>query len=161
LIALPNVDTKKREANGGTNMQEQGTMERREPIQNRDSDAFMTEETSDYPPGQAEPMERERENTEELQDPNETRTAMFETQETEDFRSRWLRIQTEFIDDPRRSVERANELVAETMNRLTEIFAQERERLEQEWDRGDNVSTEDLRLALRRYRSFFDRLLSV
>jgi hypothetical protein len=52
-------------------------------------------------------------------------------------------------------------MVAATMKRLTEIFAEERQKLEQQWDRGDNVSTEDLRLALRRYRSFFSRLLSI
>jgi hypothetical protein len=142
-------------------MHEQETMNRRQPLQNKDSGAFITEKTSDPAARQAELIERPREDRQELENPNETRTAMFETQETEEFRSRWQRIQSEFIDDPRRSVERANELVAQTMNRLTEIFAQERERLEQEWDRGDNVSTEDLRLALRRYRSFFDRLLSV
>jgi len=91
----------------------------------------------------------------------ENNTPMFEPQETEDFRSRWYRIQTEFIDDPRRCVKRADELVAETMKRLTDVFGREREKLEGEWDRGENVSTEDLRIALQRYRSFFDRLLSV
>jgi hypothetical protein len=66
-----------------------------------------------------------------------------------------------FVDDPRRVVEQADSLVAVTMKRLAEMFAAERARLEGQWDRGDNVSTEDLRLALRRYRSFFGRLLSV
>jgi hypothetical protein len=70
---------------------------------------------------------------------------MFGPPETDDFRSRWYKIQTEFIDDPRRCVQQADQLVAETVNRLTEIFAQEREKLEREWDRGENVSTEDLR----------------
>lgn len=92
---------------------------------------------------------------------NETNAPLFETGETEDFRSRWNHIQVQFVDEPRRSVEQADELVAQTMKRLAEVFAQERQRLEQEWDRGDNVSTEDLRIALQRYRSFFDRLLSV
>lgn len=100
------------------------------------------------------------------EEPMETRTAdekntpMFGPEETNDFRSRWYRIQTEFIDDPRKCVQRADELVAETMKQLTEVFAQEREKLEREWDRGENVSTENLRIALQRYRSFFDRLLS-
>jgi hypothetical protein len=58
-------------------------------------------------------------------------------------------------------VEQADSLVAGTMKRLAEMFANERANLEGRWDRGDNVSTEDLRLALRRYRSFFGRLLSV
>jgi len=66
-----------------------------------------------------------------------------------------------FVDEPRRAVEQADNLVAVTMKRLAEMFAEERARLEGQWDRGDNVSTEDLRLALRRYRSFFGRLLSM
>lgn len=91
----------------------------------------------------------------------ENGTALFDNRETEDFRAHWNRIQTQFVDEPRRSVEQADELVAQTMKRLAEIFAQERENLEHEWDRGDQVSTEDLRIALQRYRSFFDRLLTV
>ena len=92
---------------------------------------------------------------------NEANTALFDPGETEEFRGRWNSIQVQFVDEPRRSVEQADELVAHTMKRLAEMFAREREGLEQEWDRGDNVSTEDLRIALQRYRSFFDRLLSV
>ena len=76
-------------------------------------------------------------------------------------RARWDTIQAGFVDEPRRVVEQADELVATTMKRLAEIFAAEREKLEQQWARGDDVSTEDLRLALRRYRSFFGRLLSM
>ena len=91
----------------------------------------------------------------------ENTTPLFEDAETEQFRSQWNRIQTQFVDEPRRSVEQADELVAQTMKRLAEIFAAERENLEGDWDRGDNVSTEDLRVALQRYRSFFDRLLTV
>jgi hypothetical protein len=88
-------------------------------------------------------------------------TPLFESGEAESMRSRWMDIQTQFVDEPRRSVEEADELVASAMKRLAEIFANERETLEQNWDRGDDVSTEDLRVALQRYRSFFDRLLSV
>lgn len=65
------------------------------------------------------------------------------------------------MDEPRRAVEQADSLVATTVKRLAEIFADERTKLEQQWSRGDQVSTEDLRIALRRYRSFFSRLLSV
>jgi hypothetical protein len=57
-------------------------------------------------------------------------------------------------------VEKADNLVATTMKRLTDTFAEVRSKLESQWDRGDDVSTEDLRVALTRYRSFFDRLLS-
>jgi len=65
------------------------------------------------------------------------------------------------VDEPRKSVENADSLVAAAIKRLAEIFARERSSLEQQWAQGGDVSTEDLRLALQRYRSFFDRLLSV
>jgi len=65
------------------------------------------------------------------------------------------------VDEPRNAVQEADGLVASAMKRLAEVFAQERSKLEQQWDRGDDVSTEDLRLALQRYRSFFHRLLSI
>ena len=86
---------------------------------------------------------------------------LFSPEEAKDFRARWDAIQVSFVDEPRQVVEQADSLVAVTMKRLAEMFAAERARLEGQWDRGDNVSTEDLRLALRRYRSFFGRLLSV
>jgi hypothetical protein len=77
-----------------------------------------------------------------------------------EFQSRWEKIQTGFVDEPRRTVEQADELVAEVMKRLAEGFASERERLEGQWGRGEDVSTEDLRVTLQRYRGFFQRLLS-
>ncbi len=88
-------------------------------------------------------------------------TSLLPTEEARAFRSRWDSIQTGFVDEPRQSVEQADSLVAELMKHLAEIFADERDRLEHQWSRGDDVSTEDLRIALRRYRSFFDRLLSM
>jgi hypothetical protein len=92
---------------------------------------------------------------------DEQAAPLFSPEEAKDFRARWDAIQVSFVDDPRRVVEQADSLVALTMKRLAEIFAAERAKLEGQLDRGDNVSTEDLRLALRRYRSFFGRLLSV
>ena len=86
---------------------------------------------------------------------------LFAPAEGQDFRSQWEKIQTGFVDEPRQAVKDADGLVAAAIKRLAEIFADERSKLEREWDRGDNVSTEDLRIALRRYRSFFDRILSV
>jgi hypothetical protein len=77
------------------------------------------------------------------------------------FRSEWTEIQVGFVDEPRGSVEKADGLVARVVQRLAEVFADERARLEKEWARGADVSSEDLRQALQRYRSFFDRLLSV
>jgi|SRR5436190_8997936 len=76
-------------------------------------------------------------------------------------RSQWTEIQAAFVDEPRRAVERADGLVADAVKRLAETFSNERAKLEGQWDRGDDVSTEDLRQALQRYRSFFSRLLSV
>jgi len=86
---------------------------------------------------------------------------LFVSNEAADLRTKWEKIQTNFVDEPRRAVQDADALVETAMKRLSEIFTDERNKLEHEWDRGDNVSTEDLRVALRRYRSFFDRLLSV
>jgi hypothetical protein len=84
---------------------------------------------------------------------------LFSEPEMGDFRSQWSKLQTGFVDEPRRTVEDADKLVAAVMQRLAEGFANERSGLEKQWDSGDNVSTEDLRVALQRYRSFFDRLL--
>ncbi len=78
-----------------------------------------------------------------------------------ELRTRWDQIQTGFVDEPRAAVKQADELVALAMKRLAENFSEERSKLEHQWDRGDQVSTEDLRIALRKYRSFFHRLLSV
>lgn len=86
---------------------------------------------------------------------------LFATSDAEGYRSRWTEVQTGFVDDPRRAVEQADGLVAEVMKRLAEVFADERAQLEQQWSKGQEADTEGLRMALRRYRSFFDRLLSV
>ena len=85
---------------------------------------------------------------------------LFSEPEMGDFRSQWSKLQTGFVDEPRQTVEGADKLVAAVMQRLADGFANERSGLEKQWDSGDNVST-DLRVALRRYRSFFDRLLTV
>lgn len=102
----------------------------------------------------------------ETRESTETRTSvdaepLFPGNELEELRSRWSGVQTAFVDEPRQAVEQADGLVASAMKRLAEVFAEERSKLEKQWDRGDNVSTEDLRVALQRYRSFFQRLLSV
>jgi hypothetical protein len=86
---------------------------------------------------------------------------LFSGNEANELRARWDAIQVGFVDEPRAAVEQADALVAGTMKRLAEVFAAERSKLEGQWDQGENVSTEDLRLALRRYRSFFGRLLSI
>jgi hypothetical protein len=88
------------------------------------------------------------------------REPLFAGDDAERYRSRWSEIQGAFVDEPRRAVEDADQLVAELMQRLAETFSDERSKLEQQWDREGDVSTEDLRVGLQRYRSFFDRLLS-
>jgi len=93
--------------------------------------------------------------------PAAEKSSFFSLDETQRFRSEWDSIQIGFVDEPRKSVEKADGLVAGVIQRLAEVFSEERSRLESQWDRGEDVSTEDLRIALQRYRSFFDRLLSV
>jgi len=78
-----------------------------------------------------------------------------------DFRSRWDAVQRSFVDDPRQAVRQADELVAQVMKSLAETFSNERAKLEGQVDQTDKASTENLRVALRRYRSFFERLLSL
>jgi len=72
---------------------------------------------------------------------------------------RWQRIQGEFVDDPRQAVTGAHELVSELVQRVVDTFSEERDALERQWSGGDRVSTEDLRICMQRYRSFFSRLL--
>jgi hypothetical protein len=91
---------------------------------------------------------------------NHDQAPLFGADEAQRFQSRWSDIQTGFVDDPRQTVQHADALVAEVMKRLAEVFATERGELEQQWERGQDVSTEELRVALQRYRSFFGRLLA-
>jgi hypothetical protein len=91
----------------------------------------------------------------------ESPTPLFAADAAESFRSRWQDIQTSFIDEPTRAVEQADSLVAEIMQQLAKTFADERSQLEEQGEHGKDISTEDLRMALRHYRSFFDRLLSI
>ena len=85
---------------------------------------------------------------------------LFAENELRDFRARWDQVQTSFVDEPRHAVEQADTLVATVVKHIAEQFAEERSRLEKQWDRGDSVSTEELRQGFKRYRAFFDRLLS-
>jgi hypothetical protein len=90
----------------------------------------------------------------------ERAVALLDESTANNLRTRWMEIQTGFVDEPRQAVQQADGLVAEVMKRLAESFVNEREQLERQWSGGGDASTEDLRQALRRYRSFFDRLLS-
>jgi hypothetical protein len=111
-------------------------------------------------------IERKRADREPSQTPDQQAWAdapppLFANEELSGYRVRWSAVQTGFVDEPRKAVEEADTLVAEVMKRLAEVFADERRQLETQWERKDQVSTEDLRLAMRRYRSFFERLLTV
>jgi hypothetical protein len=89
----------------------------------------------------------------------EAEPSLIEAQEANEYRSRWNDIQGGFVDEPRETLAKADQLVAEVIQQLTRTFADERSRFEEQWTRGADVSTEDLRLAFRRYRSFFNGLL--
>lgn len=86
---------------------------------------------------------------------------LFEEDAARKFRSRWMAIQSKFVDDPRDSVKQADDLVADIIKNVTMSFADRRIGLEKQWNSGDNISTEDMRQALKRYRAFFERLLTL
>jgi hypothetical protein len=90
----------------------------------------------------------------------ETQTPLLAEGQSEQLTERWEEIQGSFVDRPQEAVKDADALVADLVERVTGTLAKERQRLEQQWSRGDDVSTEDLRVALKKYRSFFDRLLT-
>ena len=87
--------------------------------------------------------------------------ALFADDEAQSFRSRWEDVQRGFVDEPRESVQKADDLVSDLVERLTNGFAETRSGLEEQWNKGEEASTEDLRIALTRYRAFFQRLLKV
>ncbi|MCF8710212.1 hypothetical protein [Rhizorhapis sp. SPR117] len=92
---------------------------------------------------------------------SEEHPPLFLEDDADMLRTRWAQVQTSFVDEPRQAVADADSLVASAMTRLSEIFSDERSQLETQWDSGEDVSTEDLRIAMQRYRSFFERLLAV
>ncbi len=123
----------------------------------------MNVDIVDTPEEQAENEQRAKERTAENKNTmnDEEFITLFENDEAEKFRSHWLDIQSRFVDDPSNSVKDADELVASVIQSITKTFADKRIGLEKQWNNGDRVSTEDLRLALKRYRSFFNRLLTL
>lgn len=86
---------------------------------------------------------------------------LFEGDEARKFRARWLAIQSKFVDDPSDSVKQADDLVSDVIKSVTMNFSNRRIALEKQWNGEENTSTEDLRMAIKRYRSFFDRLLTL
>jgi hypothetical protein len=105
--------------------------------------------------------ERIPENKTQTDTRNDELVPLFEEDAARKFRSRWLAIQSKFVDDPGDSVKQADDLVADVIKNVTMNFANRRVSLEKQWNGGDNTSTEDLRVALKQYRSFFDRLLTL
>jgi hypothetical protein len=91
---------------------------------------------------------------------DQPRAQLLEDHELQNLLMQWKDIQADFVDEPRKAVQDADALVAELMQRLAQMFASERAQLESRWAGGEDVSTEDLRRGLRRYRSFFERLLA-
>jgi hypothetical protein len=87
--------------------------------------------------------------------------ALFPPAEITRLRAQWTEIQATFVDEPRNAVKSADSLVGDVLKSLSETFSSERSRLEGQWDREGDITTEDFRVALRRYRTFFDRLLSL
>lgn len=89
------------------------------------------------------------------------RAGLFEGDRSKDLQRRWTDIQARFVDDPKAAVKSADGLVDEVIRDLSALFSDERSKLERQWDSNADVSTEDLRVAIRRYRAFFERLLSI
>lgn len=121
---------------------------------------ISTDDMAKTQPTEIKQDEIRREEQRRLSDRNEHSSLLPENVGSE-FRSEWDRIQVSFVDEPRKAVEQADSLVAQVMQHVARTFSDERKNLEGQWSRGDNVSTEDLRIALQRYRTFFSRLLSV
>ncbi len=119
-------------------------------------------DTSDQP-AEGGPVVEERvsENKARMEPRQDELAPLFEQEATEKFRTRWLAIQSKFVDDPSDSVKQADDLVADVIQNITRNFADRRGSLEKQWNSGGKTSTEDLRIALKQYRSFFDRLLTL
>lgn len=85
--------------------------------------------------------------------------SFFDREESEKFKNLWMEIQGKFVDEPRFAVQKADELISDMIKQITIMFDKELDTLETQWKQGDEVSTEDLRLTLQHYRSFFHRLV--
>jgi hypothetical protein len=136
--------------------------ESREAMQPSTADAAPAEDertttADESSAGLAEPPQTE---TEPSSEPS-TERSLLADDDLSGLRSRWDDVQAAFVDNPKECVQKADTLVAEVVEQLTTGFSDARSRLEAQWARGEKVSTEDLRVALKRYRDFFQRLLSV
>ena len=128
----------------------------------------LNEEKVDVPVAAAQSVETSHEENIGLKEPVATPKVMetgplpwLKGEENDEFRTRWNLIQSEFVNEPRASVEQADALVAETLDRIQQAFSKQRTVLNEQWASHADISTEDLRIALQSYRSFFNRLLAL
>jgi hypothetical protein len=117
-------------------------------------------EQAEAPAARAEPSS-ERTDASNSVTESSTERSLFADDELAGLRARWDNVQAGFVDDPRACVQKADGLVSDVVDKLTTGFSEARSRLEEQWARGEDASTEDLRVALKRYREFFQRLLAV
>jgi hypothetical protein len=127
--------------------------------QQQDQQAEQQDQQEQLQQQEQEEQARQETRRDEAQDGQDQ--ALFADDEAQSFRSRWEDVQRGFVDEPRESVQKADELVSDLVERLTKGFADTRSGLEEQWNKGEDASTEDLRVALTRYRTFFQRLLKV
>jgi hypothetical protein len=120
-----------------------------------------TQQPMDHAPTVEPPTAETATPPKDLERPRSGYQELFVVDDLSGLKARWTEVQAAFVDDPRECVQKADGLVSDVVDKLTAGFAQARSRLEEQWDRGEEVSTEDLRIALKRYREFFERLLAV
>ena len=158
-LELQGTDDRPNEPAAEMNRQTYDNAEKVEPerqnADNRPNEpaAEMNSQTYD----DAKKVEPERQSTDNR--PNEPVVELFSVDDKTNLRDRWEKIQTGFVDEPKQAVAKADELVNDIVQRLTESFKRERSNLEKQWERGDQVSTEELRVTMQRYRSLHNRLL--
>ncbi|CAL9586769.1 hypothetical protein SUDANB95_05113 [Actinosynnema sp. ALI-1.44] len=138
--------------------------EYREPVADYEQEptGYAQETDTDVPhqDRQEQPVEQHPHPEQPTTDRSDTEP-LFGSTEADGFRTEWRALQSDFVDDPRDAVRRADELVAQVVQSLATTFADHKRSLEGQWQQGEQVDTEELRKALHRYRAFFDRLLSV
>lgn len=118
---------------------------------------------AEHAAAQRDPIEQDRIEQDRVaaSEPSSSDKALFPADDLSGLRARWDDVQAGFVDDPKACVQKADGLVSDVVEQLTTNFAAARARLEEQWARGDDASTEDLRIALKRYREFFQKLLAV
>jgi hypothetical protein len=93
--------------------------------------------------------------------PSSSSEPLISKRQVDELRTRWTAVQASFVDEPRQAVAEADKLVSSAIRQIGEVFREQHTNLEKQWSSGEEVSTEDLRTAMRNYRAFFDRLLSL